>query len=108
MIGEISGSAEEDAAAYIKKEMTKPVFCFVAGKTAPPGRRMGHAGAIVEGKAGTHESKVAALRKAGATVVDNLSLIGEAVAKKLKGGKAAVRTVDAWDMAPAKFEDKRH
>ncbi|MHB0997036.1 MAG: succinate--CoA ligase subunit alpha [Elusimicrobiales bacterium] len=85
MIGEIGGSAEEDAAAYIKKEMTKPVFCFVAGKTAPPGRRMGHAGAIVEGGAGTHASKVEALKKAGATVVDNLSEIGAAVAKKLKG-----------------------
>ncbi|MDD2806716.1 MAG: succinate--CoA ligase subunit alpha [Elusimicrobiales bacterium] len=87
MIGEIGGSAEEDAARYIKAEMTKPVFCFVAGKTAPPGRRMGHAGAIVEGGAGTHASKVEALKKAGATVVDNLSEIGAAVAAKL-GGKA--------------------
>jgi len=83
MIGEIGGAAEEDAARYIKKEMTKPVFCFVAGKTAPPGRRMGHAGAIVEGGAGTHASKVEALRKAGATVVDNLSEIGAAVAARL-------------------------
>lgn len=84
MIGEIGGAAEEDAARYIRKEMSKPVFCFVAGKTAPPGRRMGHAGAIVEGSAGTHASKVEALRKAGATVVDNLSEIGAAVAAKLK------------------------
>ena len=84
MIGEIGGSAEEDAAAYIKQEMTKPVFCFVAGKTAPPGRRMGHAGAIVEGNAGTHASKVEALKKAGAAVVDNLSEIGAAVAAALK------------------------
>ncbi|HCC47362.1 MAG TPA: succinate--CoA ligase subunit alpha [Elusimicrobia bacterium] len=84
MIGEIGGSAEEDAARYIKAEMTKPVFCFVAGKTAPPGRRMGHAGAIVEGGAGTHASKVEALKKAGAAVVDNLSEIGAAVAKGLK------------------------
>ena len=87
MIGEIGGSAEEDAARYIKKEMTKPVFCFVAGKTAPPGRRMGHAGAIVEGNSGTHASKVEALKKAGATVVDNLSEIGAAVAAKLKSPK---------------------
>ena len=87
MIGEIGGSAEEDAASYIKKEMTKPVFCFVAGKTAPPGRRMGHAGAIVEGNSGTHASKVEALKKAGATVVDNLSEIGAAVAAKLKSPK---------------------
>lgn len=84
MIGEIGGSAEEDAARYIKAEMTKPVFCFVAGKTAPPGRRMGHAGAIVEGGAGTHASKTEALKKAGATVVDNLSAIGAAVAAKLR------------------------
>ncbi|HAT72612.1 MAG TPA: succinate--CoA ligase subunit alpha [Elusimicrobia bacterium] len=84
MIGEIGGAAEEDAALYIKKEMTKPVFCFVAGKTAPPGRRMGHAGAIVEGAAGTHASKVEALKKAGAKVVDNLSEIGAAVAAGLK------------------------
>jgi len=88
MIGEIGGSAEEDAALYIKKEMTKPVFCFVAGKTAPPGRRMGHAGAIVEGNAGTHASKVEALKKAGATVVDNLSEIGAAVAAALKPAAA--------------------
>ena len=87
MIGEIGGSAEEDAARYIKKEMTKPVFCFVAGKTAPPGRRMCHAGAIVEGNSGTHASKVEALKKAGATVVDNLSEIGAAVAAKLKSPK---------------------
>ena len=92
MIGEIGGAAEEDAARYIKKEMTKPVFCFVAGKTAPPGRRMGHAGAIVEGGAGTHASKVEALEKAGATVVDNLSEIGAAVAAKLK---TAARTKTA-------------
>ncbi len=83
MIGEIGGAAEEDAARYIKAEMTKPVFCFVAGKTAPPGRRMGHAGAIVEGGAGTHASKVEALAAAGATVVDNLSEIGAAVAEAL-------------------------
>ncbi|MDA8132394.1 MAG: succinate--CoA ligase subunit alpha [Elusimicrobia bacterium] len=88
MIGEIGGSAEEDAARYIKEHMTKPVFCFVAGKTAPPGRRMGHAGAIVEGGSGTHASKVEALKKAGATVVDNLSGIGAAVAAKLKPAPA--------------------
>jgi len=72
--------------------MTKPVFCFVAGKTAPPGRRMGHAGAIVEGGAGTHASKVEALAKAGATVVDNLSEIGAAVAKKLGAPKPKAKT----------------
>ena len=85
MIGEIGGSAEEDAARYIREEMTKPVFCFVAGRTAPAGRRMGHAGAIVEGGSGTHASKVEALKEAGAVVVDNLSEIGAAVAAKLSG-----------------------
>lgn len=84
MIGEIGGSAEEDAAAYITASMRKPVFSFVAGKTAPPGRRMGHAGAIVEGAAGTHASKIEALKKAGVTVVENLSHIGKTVAAKLK------------------------
>ncbi len=91
MIGEIGGSAEEDAAAFIRKNMTKPVFSFVAGKTAPPGRRMGHAGAIVEGTAGTHASKVAALERAGVTVVENLSNIGETVASRLKKKAKAVR-----------------
>jgi succinyl-CoA synthetase alpha subunit len=84
MIGEIGGSAEEDAAEFIKASMTKPVFAFVAGKTAPPGRRMGHAGAIVEGASGTHASKVEALKKAGVTVVENLSHIGETAAAKLQ------------------------
>lgn len=84
MIGEIGGSAEEDAARFIKAHMTKPVFAFVAGKTAPPGRRMGHAGAIVEGASGTHASKILALKKAGVTVVENLSFIGETAAARLK------------------------
>lgn len=91
MIGEIGGSDEEDAAAYIKKSYSKPVFSFIAGKTAPKGRRMGHAGAIVEGSSGTHEAKVAALRQAGVTVIENLSEIGREVSAALavnrKGGE---------------------
>ncbi|HAH04929.1 MAG TPA: succinate--CoA ligase subunit alpha [Elusimicrobia bacterium] len=83
LIGEIGGSAEEEAAEFYKKEMSKPVFAFVAGRTAPPGRRMGHAGAIIEGGSGTHASKVEALKRVGIHVVDNLSGIGEAVCRTM-------------------------
>ncbi|MCX5784438.1 MAG: succinate--CoA ligase subunit alpha [Elusimicrobia bacterium] len=93
MIGEIGGAAEEDAARYIKDCMTKPVFSFVAGKTAPPGRRMGHAGAIVEGNAGTHASKVEALKAAGVTVVENLSEIGATAAAVLKAKPKTVKQI---------------
>jgi succinyl-CoA synthetase alpha subunit len=80
MIGEIGGNAEEQAAAYIAQHVTKPVTSFIAGQTAPPGKRMGHAGAIVEGKSGTAESKVEALRAAGVKVADNPDDIAKIVA----------------------------
>jgi succinyl-CoA synthetase alpha subunit len=79
LIGEIGGSAEQEAAEYIRNHMDTPVFGFIAGRTAPPGRRMGHAGAIVSGGSGTAEAKFDALESAGATVVKNPALIGETV-----------------------------
>ena len=79
LIGEIGGTDEEDAAAYIKAHMIKPVIAFIAGATAPPGRRMGHAGAIIAGGKGTAEDKFTALEDAGAYVVRNPAHIGQAV-----------------------------
>jgi succinyl-CoA synthetase alpha subunit len=82
MIGEIGGTAEESAAAYIKKNVSKPVIGFIAGQTAPPGRRMGHAGAIISGGSGRAEDKIAAMRDAGVTVCATPAEIGE----KVRGG----------------------
>ena len=76
MIGEIGGDAEEQAAEYVRNNVTKPIVSFIAGQTAPPGRRMGHAGAIISGGHGTAEEKMNALREAGVHVINSLDEIG--------------------------------
>ncbi|MCX7804665.1 MAG: succinate--CoA ligase subunit alpha [Planctomycetota bacterium] len=83
MIGEIGGDAEERAAEHVKRSITKPVAAFVAGLTAPPGRRMGHAGAIISGRAGTAASKVETLRAAGIPVADSPAGIGDTILRAM-------------------------
>jgi succinyl-CoA synthetase alpha subunit len=84
MVGEIGGSAEEDAAAFIQAHVTKPVVGFIAGLTAPPGRRMGHAGAIISGKSGTAQGKIEAMQAAGIHICENLGRLGELCADVFK------------------------
>ena len=83
MIGEIGGTAEEEAAQFIRKNVTKPVVAFVSGATAPKEKRMGHAGAVINQGQGTHASKIAALRQAGVVLAENPALIGQTMATTL-------------------------
>lgn len=91
LIGEIGGSAEEEAAGFIEKEVTKPVFAFVAGTNAPSGKRMGHAGAIISGGTGKAQTKIDRLKQAGVTVALSPALIGETVRQFFQSKKTAAR-----------------
>ena len=85
LIGEIGGEAEEEAAAFIKSSMSKPVAAFISGRTAPPGKRMGHAGAIISGGKGTPEAKIEAFKKAGVPVADRPDQIPALLKERLNG-----------------------
>jgi succinyl-CoA synthetase alpha subunit len=77
MVGEIGGTAEEEASAFVSEEMSKPVVGFISGLTAPPGRRMGHAGAIISGSSGTAQAKIDAMKAGGIHICENLGVFGE-------------------------------
>ncbi|HID79800.1 MAG TPA: succinate--CoA ligase subunit alpha [Aquifex aeolicus] len=93
LIGEIGGTMEEEAAKYIKEHVNKPVFAYIAGITAPPGKRMGHAGAIITGGKGDAKSKMEALREAGVIVIENPALIGKTIREHLSNPEVMAE----WD-----------
>ncbi|HID78334.1 MAG TPA: succinate--CoA ligase subunit alpha, partial [Planctomycetaceae bacterium] len=86
MIGEIGGTAEEEVAAWVRSNFNKPVAAFIAGRTAPPGKRMGHAGAIISGGQGSAAEKIASLEAAGIVVATSPAEMGEAVQRAMKQG----------------------
>ncbi len=107
MIGEIGGTAEEEAAEYIKRNFDKPVIGFIAGRTAPAGRRMGHAGAIISGGHGTAEEKMAAMKKAGIIVVESPALIGDAVARVLGKKSKSKRSITVTKKSQKKLNARK-
>jgi succinyl-CoA synthetase alpha subunit len=100
MIGEIGGTEEEQGAAFVRDHMKKPVVGFIAGRTAPPGKRMGHAGAVISGGSGTAEAKFAAMREAGITVCDGPHVLGKAMKERL--GKTSRTAAPVATRPPAK------
>ncbi|MBN9400446.1 MAG: succinate--CoA ligase subunit alpha ['Candidatus Kapabacteria' thiocyanatum] len=107
MIGEIGGNAEEEAARYIKDHVKKPVVGFIAGQTAPPGRRMGHAGAIISGGKGTAADKMATMRECGITVVESPATIGTTMKSVLEGRATNGASKKSDDKTAAKKTTKK-